>query len=320
MATPLIPQEIFLLERYTSFESLEQVRDAWRAMLNYAEDLLDRFMQQLPPDYRNRPLPEQPDIVWGERVLPNFRGTMQWLDDACIKRVNNDFLCYKGFNLRGDIRGQGEYWSGWMNEVEPDAEDTYYDLLHRAGFLAKPIEMASGGVWSPGDFTTAYDQVFPTLPLAPPLSWPVYRLNTQVKVKSGERNPVTGFYLPDVDDSVPTLLIKTDDEMWGEAPEASVTHSDGADAGYLPCTWTLIERIADSGGGTPGQSDESITDARIQRVPGGQACPMAGWWYTLAAQASRHYFNKGDVMPKIGDSSYGDTYWLWDADQGSPKL
>lgn len=100
----------------------------------------------------------------------------------------------------------------------------------------------------------------------------------------------------------------------------SVYNPDGTDAGYQACTWTLIERIADSGGGTPGQNDESITDARIQRVPGGQACPMADWWYTLAAQSSRRYFNKGDVMPKIEGSSYGDTCWLWDTDQGCPKL
>ena len=320
MTTPLIPQEIYLLERYTSLESMEQVRDAWRVMLDYVEVLLDRFMHQLPPDYRNRPLPEQPDSAWGEVVLPNFRNTMQWLENACMRRANNDFLCYRGFNLRGDIRGQGEYWSGWMNEVEPGAEDKYYDLLHRAGQLAKPIEMASGGVWKPGAFTKRYDDVFPTLPLNPPPSWPVYRLNTQVKVKSGERNPVTGFYLPEVDGGVPTLLIKTDDEMWGEAPEASVYNPDGTDADYLPCTWTLIERIADSGGGTPGHDNASATDARIQRVPGGQTCPVSGWWHTLAVANSRRYFKQGDTLPKIEGSAYGDTYWLWDSNQEPPKL
>ena len=61
MATPLIPQEIYLLERYTSLKSLEQVRDAWREMLDYAEVLLDHFMRKLPPDYRNRPRPKQPE-------------------------------------------------------------------------------------------------------------------------------------------------------------------------------------------------------------------------------------------------------------------
>ncbi len=321
MATPLIPQEIYLLERYTSLESLEQVRDAWRAMLDYVEDLLDRFMHNLPPDYRNRPLPEQPDIVWGGRVLPNFRETMRLLEDACIKRAHGD---YRALNrvagVTGDIRGQSDYWSGWMNEVEPGAQDKYYDLLNRAGDLAQPIERTTSGIWSPGDLTTRYHEILPTLPLNPPPSWPVYRLNPQVKVKSGERTPVTGLYLPDVDNSFPTLLIKSDDELAGRARRACITNPDGTHGGYQACTWTLIERIADSGGGIPGQDDASVTDARIQRVPGGQPCPRSGWWHTLAKAGSRRYFKQGEIMPKIEGSDYGDTYWLWDADQGSPKL
>ena len=256
----------------------------------------------------------------GETVLPNFRETIRLLDDACIKRAAGDYEALgRVVGVSGDIRGQGDYWEGWMDEVEPGAEDKYFDLLHRAGALAQPVEMASGGLWSPGDFTTAYDQVFSTLPLTPPLSWPVYRLNTQVKVKTGERTPVTGFYLPDVDNSIPRLLIKRNDD-WGLARKAVVTNLDGTTGTSTPCLWTLIERIADSGGGTPGQDNVSGTDARVQRVPGGQACPMAGWWYTPAAAGSRRYFNKGDVMPKIEGSAYGDTYWLWDANQDSPKL
>lgn len=55
-------------------------------------------------------------------------------------------------------------------------------------------------------------------------------------------------------------------------------------------------------------------------VPAGQPCPESGWWHTPAKVGSRRYFKQGDVMPKIEGSSYGDTYWLWDADQESPKL
>lgn len=320
MSTPLIPQEIYLLERYTSLESLEQVRDAWRAMLEYVEDLYDRFMHQLPPDYRSRPLPEQPDSAWGEVVLPNFRNTMHALDDACIKRAQGDYLALDTVaGVTGGIRGQMDYYEEWMNEVESGAVRKYYDLLHWAGDLAHPIDITTSGIWSPGDLTTRYHEILSTLPINPPDSWPVYRLNTQVNVKSGERTPVTGFYLPDVNNSFPTLLIKSHDELAGEANEAYVGKTSSPD-GYLPCTWTLIERIADSGGGTPGQDNASGTDARIQRVPGGEACPHNGWWHTPAAKDSRRYFNQGDTMPSIEGSSYGDTYWLWDANQDSPRL
>ena len=55
-------------------------------------------------------------------------------------------------------------------------------------------------------------------------------------------------------------------------------------------------------------------------VPVGQPCPEAGWWYTPVAKDSRRYFNQSDTMPSIEGSTYGDTYWLWDANQDSPSL
>lgn len=55
-------------------------------------------------------------------------------------------------------------------------------------------------------------------------------------------------------------------------------------------------------------------------TPGGQPCPQAGWWYTLALSNSRGYFKAGDLMPVIEGSAYGQTFWLWDADQSAPKL
>lgn len=65
MSAPLYPQEIYLLERYTSVEYFGSMRDAWQAMVDHVEDCLARFMAKLPADYRSRPLPLQPDIAWG---------------------------------------------------------------------------------------------------------------------------------------------------------------------------------------------------------------------------------------------------------------
>ncbi|MFK1437618.1 hypothetical protein ACSEQ5_30770 [Pseudomonas aeruginosa] len=76
MTAPLFPQEIYLLERYSSPEYYSQMRDAWEAMLRHVEDSLDRFMRQVPADYRARPQPLQPDIAWGQLVLSNFRNTI----------------------------------------------------------------------------------------------------------------------------------------------------------------------------------------------------------------------------------------------------
>lgn len=57
MSAPLYPQEIYLLERYTSVEYFGAMRDAWQAMVDHVEDCLARFMVKLPADYRSRPCP-----------------------------------------------------------------------------------------------------------------------------------------------------------------------------------------------------------------------------------------------------------------------
>jgi hypothetical protein len=159
MATPLIPQEICLLERFCSLEWYGQMRDAWEAMLKHAENMLERFMHQLPPRYRARHLSEQPDIVWGERVLPNFRNTMQLLNEGYIKLVHGDLEALgRAYGVTGGIRGQTtDFPATWMNEVEPGAEATYYDLLYKADHYASPICTTSSGIWASGDLTTDYD-------------------------------------------------------------------------------------------------------------------------------------------------------------------
>jgi len=45
MASPLIPQEIYLLERYSSADYFGDMRDAWAAMVKHAERALDIFEQ-----------------------------------------------------------------------------------------------------------------------------------------------------------------------------------------------------------------------------------------------------------------------------------
>ncbi len=56
-----VPQEIFLLERYTSTAYFSGMRDDWERMIQHAEDCLAAFTTTLPPDYRSRLLPDQPD-------------------------------------------------------------------------------------------------------------------------------------------------------------------------------------------------------------------------------------------------------------------
>lgn len=316
MSTPLIPQEIYLLERYCQPAPFEQMRNAWAEVIRQAETLLDRFMRQLPPDYRNRPLPNQPDRVWGERVLPNFRDSLARLNDGYIRLTHGDLTALGCANaVSGDLRGQRmDYPEDWMNDVEPGAADRFYALGLAADLLADPIVNTARQGWLEGCLTTEYTEMVKA-PLSPPTSWPVYRLNPTVRVKSGDRTNKTGIYLPDVDHGFPALLVASD--QWnGKTAEARIPSyvlPNGSRQHWSATMWTLVERIADSGGGIPGANDPIAAGVRL-RCEALRACPRGGWWFTPARTSSRRHFGTGEIMPELG-GDYGTTIWQWDEQQ-----
>ncbi|EIM00093.1 hypothetical protein AB7849_11910 [Rhodanobacter sp. 115] len=320
-ATPLTAHECYLLERYTSLEYFGRLRDAWEATVHYAEGMLDRYMQHLPDAYRKRPLPKQPDIVWGERVLPNFRSTLQDLYDSYIKFSHGDWSAWGGDGVSGDVRGQREFWEGWMDEVEPAAAGKYSDLLYLASYLAGRINATRHG-WIQGSLSFRY-KPSPSDPWEPPSAWPRYRLNPTIRVASGEPVAHAGLYWPETPDAAVQFLVPTTPEQpWIAAPEASVglSKSGGQYDHEEPTTWIKVERV-------PGETVEdglmNLLDGQPtppRNVPAGQPCPRGGWWFTPAKSGSHRYFNKGDAFPAIESSDYGTTFWQWSPDQGPPRL
>ncbi|MCO8103963.1 hypothetical protein NI401_13845 [Acinetobacter indicus] len=107
------PQEIYLLERYSSAEYFSELVDTFKNMLDAAENALELFMQDLPYDYRNRHISQQPDVVWGEHVLPNFRSTFESLNYGYKRLLDGDLsaLQYAG-NVVTDFRGQTADYPG----------------------------------------------------------------------------------------------------------------------------------------------------------------------------------------------------------------
>ncbi|TWI69233.1 hypothetical protein IP91_00299 [Pseudoduganella lurida] len=307
--TALIPQEVFLLERYSSVPYLEALRDTWAQMVGHLEDCLDRFMHDMPADYRRRPLPEQPDIVWGERVLPNFRDTLQSLNaDLALLRSGDASGLTACNGPLGDFKGQTDFSTDWM--AEDDAR-RYGELLARAVMLASNIQATDDAFWKPGALTTGYRERSRG-PLDAPQRWPAYRLDTQTQVASDAPLRISGIYLPDVEDSCAQFL----GVRQHVAPQAKVMlQSNAAGGGQHPvtrrdCIWTLVRRVADEGPA----SAPSLLDTTPARVAGGDTCPHAGFWFTPARAASRRYFALGEPMPTF-DSAYGTTFWQWDADQ-----
>jgi len=64
---------------------------------------------------------------------------------------------------------------------------------------------------------------------------------------------------------------------------------------------------------------DEASAARKPLVPGGEPCPKAGWWFTPAQLDSRRYFDKGEIMPIIKRSSFGDTNWQQTSDPKDDK-
>jgi hypothetical protein len=313
MSTQVNPQEIFLLERYTSLDYFGELRDTWAELIKHVESCLDCFMRNLPPDYRSKPLPEQPDIVWGERILPNFRDTLQKLNNGFILLSHGEV---KGLNYAhgplNDFKGQMDFWAGWMPKAD---EDSYGGLLNSATTMAGNICASEGAYWQPLELSNYSDELGP---LDPPVQWPNYRINRKVSVVSGGKTPQSGIYVPDVDSSCAEFL----STEYDEAPLAIVlvgidelldsTTGEKYDEEPLfedrTCVWYLVERSPDLN-----CAHTSVT-TQFHRVAAGETCPETGFYLTPARPESRRLFQKGVVMPAF-DTAYGSTIWQWDSNQ-----
>jgi hypothetical protein len=313
MAAPLIPQEIYLLERYSSLEYFGQMRDAFGACTKAAEDALAEFMRHLPPDYRSKPLHEQPDIVWGERILPNMQWAVDGLNEG-YNSISNQDLSGLGFAGNVDTTFAAinrDYSSTWM----PAPFEAEFDKQWRiASQPASNISFTEQSDWTKGALTTRYKDDNRG-PLAPPPTWPQYRLNPSVRVRSGEPVPRNGIYLPDSDLGCAQLLIKDEDASQVLLPrDPSSTVPLKRSQRSVDTIWTLVERVADCGGGTPGEADPIKAGMRL-RCEANQPCPREGWWFTPTKSDSRQKFKQGQVMPTVG-GDYGTTIWQWDETQG----
>lgn len=315
MNTPLIPQEIYLIERYSSAEYFKKLRDAFADTVQATEDALAEVMRTLPPDYRRRPRWQQPDITWGGVVLPNFRDTLHGVEEAYrdLLRGDSSAIATAG-GVNSAFAGQGrDYPCDWMPEPYATRFD---DASVLASIYASNIAFTAFIGWIKGSLSSRYNSDSRG-PLDAPPSWPIYRLNPAVRVATDEAVKVTGVYLPDADDSCAQFF-------------CAGHHATAASVGYDPETgqnidevgtvWTLVERVADNGESVPGdEASSGAGERRRPNVPAGQPCPEAGWWFTPAKADSRHYFRQGEVMPALG-GDYGDTYWQWSPDQGAPRL
>lgn len=312
------PQEIYLLELYVSLDYFGEMRDAWANMVTHVESCLQAYMAHLPPDYRSRKLPEQPDVVWGEHVLPNFRDTLQSLNTGYILLSHGDFNGLKySHGPSNDFRGQMDYWSGWMSEAE---NQVYHELLHQSVTSAFNMSTTEGGYWDPTDLTTRCDAKEREI-LAPPEHWPTYQISRDVSVASGHKLSQAGIYVPDLDNSCAQFLSPSHHEaplakVLVEVrdlvdPDSGEKYDDELIISDEPCVWYLVQRTSEN---NLASFSHSTSDAKRNRTQAGQQCVETGFYFTPARAASRRHFMRGELMPDLG-TKYGTTIWQWDANQ-----
>jgi hypothetical protein len=316
MSIQINPQVIYLLERYISLAYFGEMRDTWEQMVKHVESCLQSYLSNLPAKYRSMPLPEQPDIVWGHRVLPNFRDTLRGLDTGFIMLTHGDA---GGLNYAhgpvNDYKGQLDYSTNWMST---DDRDLYDSLLIKAKTMAGCITATEGAYWRPLTLSNYSGQLGA---LNAPAQWPIYHINRSISVRTGNKTPQNGIYMPDLANSSAQFLSIN----YKRAPQAyvvvgfrdlldPVTGEKYAEEPCLEkrdCVWHLVERALDEG---EVQQPNVAEPAQLVRVTAGKSCPETGFYFTPARPGSRRLFKTGDIMPDFG-AEYGNTIWQWDCDQ-----
>ena len=292
------PQEIYLLERYSSANYFKNLMNAFKNMLDAAERALEYFMQDLPYNYREHHISQQPDVVWGEHVLPNFRSTLESLYYGYKRLLEGDLsaLQYAG-NVVTDFRGQtADYLADWMDK---ENYRQFNDWQNEASKVASNIKATVFGNWVTGNLSYRYN-IKARGELTLPTSLPVYCLSQDIIIKTGDTVPQDGIYIPAVKDASAQLLLKGRDAI-----EASVGLSrSGLQYAHEENTsWILVKRIADTGGST------EIIQAENLKGFGGEVFPSSGCWWSPANQSQSRYFEQGEIFPEIENSAWGETIW-----------
>ena len=292
------PQEIYLLERYSSAEYFKQLVDAFKNMLDAAERALDVFILDLPDNYRDRHISEQPDVVWGEMVLPNFRSTMDSLSYGYQRLLEGDLsaLQYAG-NVLTDFRAQSiDFWPDWMDE---DNLALFDKCQANASMLATNIKTTVFGSWPVTFLTEEYDSEY-LGELNLPASLPIYRFSPYLSIKTDETVPQDGIYIPMIQEASAQLMLKGHDAM---AALVGLSESGLQYAREESTKWILVERIADEGG--------SLATMNVSALKGfvGQKCTQSGNWWSPANESQSRYFKQGDIFPEIKNNTWGETIW-----------
>lgn len=283
MHAKLDVDQINLLELFSSIEYFADMRDKWQKMIKHVEDCLTSYMSNLPLSYRSKPLPDQPDIVWGHRVLPNFRHTLQGLNEGFVLLTHGDTagLGY-AHSVRSDYKCQLDYWPiDWMHSED---QKKYEDNIYSALLMAHAICFTEKADW-PDLKTSVYAQELELIhSRIAPCS---YRINSTKCINSGEKVEVQGIYLPSLANGclqflgthlkcapLTSVCVRTEDIF---DPQTGEKYDEHKVFEGRKCTWYLVEKTEDS---PMLQSDFDERAHHRIRIASGELCVQTGYYFT----------------------------------------
>ena len=318
----LHPQEIFLLERYTSLERVQKLYDTWSDLVKSLRGALEIYMQNLPADIRSKELYQQPDITWGAEVIPYCEMFLSRMNEGCLLLKHNDLSGLKNNGLPG-ARFYDNFWNGWMS---PKELDNFKKIREQASGLSSPIESSANKEWGEGRLTYMKNAEAP-INLGPrnlPPRLPVYALDHEIRLEIGQPIKEPGIYLPDIDRTAANILLiggdtearqgqKLKKSKWTD--NKKYPYYNWVKKAWVETGWTMVKRIEGEYIDVPeegffpqglqeelyawgeAQKEAEARDTRIKAF-NGHPCPQAGLWHT-AAQPGQHRFEQGEIMPKV---------------------
>jgi hypothetical protein len=299
----------------TSPEYLQQAHDILCDAINFLRVRAEshEFIMQYPP-------------------VPHWLGVMDYLvstfSNAKVMLEHQDYSAMLSWTRRvEDIpRGISESEMGWLprkqeldlmsklNSAFVVCSNFSFALVMSGYFSVEKI--VSGEVdwkeWYPEDHGYVGDSIMLLGELYPSAA-PEYVVDDIVTCDTGQVVPWTGVWVPITGMGTSALAFARQGQLMQPAYEI-VSKDEETGAKKMRPVETSWHPVRPTG---------LLLGAVVQdvprRVPAGQYCPLAGWWYTPAKADSRCYFKHSEMFPKIEDSDYGETFWLWSQDQTPPS-
>ncbi|MCU4367866.1 hypothetical protein [Acinetobacter courvalinii] len=271
----LFPQEIYAIEQFISYNYYYETVKLWEELIQYAEELLDKYSAHLAPDHRTQHPSHQADYGWKTIVLPNFKGVLHHLVDG-LDDLKEGFLpiLRRMSSINNAAIAQGrDYPYDWMEKIEKGAVEKYEAKEKIVLTRATNIYIASDYYTAQWDYKDLLEDEY-VVGIDFPEYLPKYQLNTNIMVKTGEPIMVTGIYRSIEPYSACNFMIKEEKmsakhlEDWKLAPKV-FSFKTNPDLFTTPdtienpirveTTWILVEKVVGDGGSSSVFSKEKIS-------------------------------------------------------------